>query len=354
MRGKLIDLVLVVLILASVGFIGVRIFQKPAKPKSAPELGIATPNIGVPVTGTPAVSIAGIYGVGTQAVFAHQPKLTTEAWTAALAKERLVSVAESAKCRDGVTAPDEIYQILSLELRDLLVANGGGVVVRYGRRKCQRKGQTLTLQYYGHFPDEAYISNMGTYTVLDIVELDRDRVSNGFWSLLKTSREANRSPYTEMMLLRIEKKGDAKPETDLAPTTHFRYTHLAESDLETAAVFKKSVSPVILDLRKSALRTATPIPGAVAIEFKTEGGPLRSDTFRWDVKNSDIAAAEILMQPIMDLAKTSEKERPIVLVGTDAKDGRPFWMLRGLSMLGFEKVYWYNGSAEKLAQAVQH
>lgn len=356
MRAKLVDIILVVVILGSVGFIGYRIFEKrssgPTDPSSllggAPKLDAPALPSSTPMT---AINPTGAYGVGTQAVFAQQPKLDPAAWAAALAKEKLTPVEESAKCKEKDAAADEYYQILSIDLRDRLIANGGGVVARYGGKKCQRKGQTLTLQYYGQGPEENYIANMGVYSVAEVVELDRERVSNDLWSLLKTSREENRSPHSKMMLLRIEKRGDTKADSSGPPTTHFRYKYLNDAKLDSTPDLKKSAEPVILDLRSAALQKSAPILGATPIEFKTEGSPLKGDAFRWDVKVSEIEKTNVALQPVMDLAKNSDKTKPLFVVGENEKDGRPFWLLRSLSALGFENVYWFNGSAEKFAAA---
>ncbi len=358
MRAKLVDLTLITVILGSVGFIGYRILDKrtPSQPDPTALLGKG-PKTDAPAlpSATPVLLLnpTGSYGVGTQAVFAQQPKLDLAVWSAALAKEKLVAVEASAKCQDKGFEPEPFYQILSSDLRDRLVANGGGVIVRYGAKKCQRKGQTLTLQYYGNSQDEAYVSNMGLYKIAEIVELDRDRVSNDLWSVLKTSREENRSPHSKMMLLRIERSGDAKPESNRPPTTHFRYKYLSEANLETTADIKKAADPIILDLRSAALQKSAPIANATPVEFKTEGSPLKGDAFRWDVKVADVEKTNIGMQPVMDLAKSADKSKAIIVVGAGETDGRPFWLLRSLSTLRFENVYWYNGSAEKLAAAIR-
>ncbi len=286
------------------------------------------------------------FGYRPQAALSLQPKIETATWAQILASEQIPAVDATAACRSPNAPADGYYFILSRELELRLIQNGGGVVARFGGRKCHRKGQAIHMYSYGDAPDEPYVDDLGEYTVTDIAEFNWDKVSDRLSSSLGASRTGARGPYAETTLLRIVKKADAKKQDGVFPDAHFRYEILKEGSL---GKLKDMPKLLVIDLREESQRAATPFEDALVVDFPVSGSPLKSEKFRWNVLIRELDQTKIKMSSVIDAVQKSDTlTRPILVVGNGAGDARPFWILRELSLLNFEKVFWYDGSAEKI------
>ncbi len=338
-NDKVVNAVLIVLIVGSAAFIGHRLFmgRKSAPPVAA---GPVFPGASVAPVVRPRQFRFGISGV---AAFAQQPKIQTATWSAILAKEKLVPIDETTGCKVIGNSLESYYPNLSADLNNRLVELNGGILPRYGVKKCHKKGQTIHVSYFGDGAAELYVDAVGDFKIVDIVELDREKVSEEFWKSLGVNSMNINSPFAKMALLRVEKQAEAKLET--LPSVHFRYPQLTEASF--GMLQGKKV--VVVDLRDSASRAALTLPNAIALDFPVASGPLKSEKFRWDVKIGDLERSPAKMEPVAQTAK----DQTIVVVGNSADDGRPFWILREFSNLNFENVLWYMGSADKLKTALQ-
>lgn len=363
-KSRIPEIVLTVVIIGALGFIAAKFLRKSSSLETASQ----PVEVSAPIA--PIVNSGNVFGDAKkapfgqrpQAIFAKQPKLDEAAWKSWLSSYKLSGVDKTKKCADAKASEeglDGTYQVLSKALRDRLIENGGGVVARFGGRRCHRVGQTLQFVYFGESSDEPYVSDLGGFLVDAIVEFDRKKMPPQFWQVLGLEPldvASISNPFSETTLLNVSKVKGSTGAGKQVPE-HFRYPRLRDSDL-TDSQFKKAVSAdavKVIDIRSTAKRDASPIPASTNFEYivrDSAGAEVKE--FRWDLRVRDLEKAVIPADKVFE-ASTRPNGAPtlVIVVGDGASDARPFWLLRDLSGLEVPNARWYVGDPGKLAEALK-
>lgn len=370
-KNRALDIGLGLLIVGAIGFIGYRVMA----PKSAGNGSdggtessggekIAVVSTGALAPG-PQVVTRAPFGQRPQAAFAKQKKMDSSAWRSLTDKYKLDQLPKTKKCQSLETSSavgnpqDGAYQVLSKLLRERLVENGGGIVARYGGKRCHSVNQELQFVYFGESPDEPYVSEMGSYKIESIVEFDRMKMPPQFWEDLGLDPKEVTSisnPFPDTTLLKVVKQGGPSGRISGIPE-HFRYQRLVEADLD-GALFKKAVAAgavAVLDIRTEAKQKEYPFDDALVFDFAVRNANGKELTgFNWDVRVSEIEKVAIPNEKILTaVARQSGGQSLLLVIGESEFDPRPFWLLHILSGLELQNVRWYGGDPKKLKTALK-
>lgn len=359
--GRVVDVILVTIIGAALIVIGLRLTgkmnfgQNGAEPSQTSAEGdvISSKPISAPV------AVRTSFGYQPQAALSKQRTIDDVFWKEWLAKEKFTESDQTKRCAMKPGEPDGVYQVIAKELRDVLVANSGGVVARFGGRKCHQVGQRIRFVYFGNEPDEPYLAELGEFVVKGIVEFDREKASDDFWNKIGVDPLAVRSirnPYPDITLLRVNRE-EKSSTVGMGLPEHFRYPKLGSSDLLNMQ--KNSASNptkfVTLDLRDRAIRETHPIRDAIVID-PSSALPAWSQLAKFQ---SELKVREVEKIPL-DIQKLSEAQRGgggktvfFVLVGNSSTDARPLLLMKILSDLEIARAGWYVDDVAKLSEILK-
>lgn len=342
-KGKIVDLVLGLLIFASLAFIGYRWF--------AADSG-SSPGAASRAKDTAPVGLGGVPGVATGGRPAHPQWLLEKVKPIEAAKFKAVIAASSPNMKSvertagcAGLQPTTTVSVIDRVVANRVEASELQFLFGFKQPRCYVVGDRLQALYYSSVDREPFVTSLGSVTISDIVEFQPNRISLELLGLLGITKE-DYADFAEFqrpaglgdMLVRFEGLAKLKMIDGETPMGFPRaeVVRIAQVD----ALKKRFPNLLIVDVRANQEFKLGSLAGAKNVPFKLPAGV--PTVFSWKVVNQDIAQAQFEVSSVSDKGPV-----PVVVVGASNKDPRPMYAMSDLLRFGFRQVYWLREGVAK-------
>lgn len=347
-KGKIVDLVLGILIFASLAFIGYRLFDSGPGSDTGVMTGTPTSKDSDPVIvgGTSVVDVAADRPAHPQWLLVKVKPIQPAKFKSVIAasESNMKAVTQTAGCSIGFQ-PTTTVSVIDRVVANRVEAGELQFLFGFKQPRCYMVGGKLQVLYYSSSDREPFVTALGTVTISDLVEFQPNMISSELLALMGVTKEEyvdfagfQRPAGLGDMLVRfdsLEKPTVAEGET---PMGFPRAEVVSASQIDDLK--KRFPHLVIIDVRANKEFKLGSIAGAKNVPFKlSKGVPAE---FSWKVMNKDIAQSKFEVAGISDKGPV-----PVVVVGASSKDPRPMYAMSDLLRFGFRQVYWLRDGASK-------
>ena len=347
-KGKLVDLVLGLLIFASLAFIGYHFLGSDPSSDTGVTTGATASNGSDPVVvgGTSSLDVAADRPAHPQWLLVKVKPIEQAKFKSVIAASgsKMKSVSQTAGCSIGFQ-PTTTVSVIDRVVANRVEAGELQFLFGFKQPRCYEVGGKLQALYYSSSDREPFVTALGTVTISDLVEFQPSMISPELLALLGVSKDEyvdfagyQRPAGLGDMLVRFDslvKSNFADGET---PMGFPRAEVVNASQIDSLK--KRFPNLVIVDVRGNAEYKLGSIAGAKNVPFKLPNGVPAE--FSWKVMNKEIAQSKF------EVANVSDKGPvPVVVVGASKKDPRPMYAMSDLLRFGFRQVYWLRDGATK-------
>lgn len=331
-----IDIILLVVILGSVGFIGYRILGPSSPVPSTGTARTTSPTSPIPNSTPVVVDNPAQPPIPTVEDSEWKQIISDPVLNAARVK-RADGCAELGNHRQWGFWTNNAARIKQIE--------DGKPQTFWGLKdfQCIEVEQPLPLVVFSEKADEPVVQYLNTMKVADIISIEIRKIPDAYYKSQNSSVELfeqylapkrNVGPGARDNIIRlvpITGTAPAKPDAQTAPAI-VPYGKVIHKEVQEAFL-KSHPQAVIVDVRSTTEFANGSLPGAINIPFTP--APRKESAFSWDVKNSDLAESKFDVSQIYP----KFRGRPVIIVGSQPGDGRAFWAMTFLSRLAGNQIY---------------
>ncbi|MDZ4084017.1 MAG: rhodanese-like domain-containing protein [Bdellovibrionales bacterium] len=347
-KGKIVDLVLGVLIFASLAFIGYRLFDSGSNSEPGANTGTPASKDSDPVV------VGGTSGLDAAAARPAHPQwllVKVKPIQSAKFKSVIAASAASMKAVEKTSGCSIGFQpTTTVSVIDRVVANrveAGELQFLFGFKqpRCYVVGGKLQALYYSSSDREPFVTALGTVTISDLVEFQPSMISPELLSLMGVTKEEyvdfsgfQRPAGLGDMLVRFDSLSKSDVADGETPMGFPRAEVVGSSQID--GLKKRFPNLVVVDVRANQEFKLGSIAGAKNVPFKLPAG--MPTEFSWKVLNKDIAQSKFEVASVSDKGPV-----PVVVVGASSKDPRPMYAMSDLLRFGYRQVYWLRDGVSK-------
>lgn len=345
-KGKLVDLVLGVLIFASIAFIGYKFFapsNQGAEGGSGPDARLKPVAIG---GGTSTIPSTIVRPAHPQWLLEKVKPFDRSSFKSLVSSSGspMKIVEKTAGCAIGFL-PTPTVSLLAKAVVDRMESNELQFLFGFKQPRCYMVGGKLDVLYYSSKDTDPFVSAIGTVTISDLVEYQPKDMPEGLLNKMGITREEyldfvgyQRPTGLADMLVRLENFSKRTALDGETPHGFPRAEVVTLAQLDSLK--KRFPNLVVLDVRAEQEFRSGSLPGAKNISFNLPPGI--SAEFSWKTLNKDILNSKF------DVAGVSDKGPvPVAVVGASSKDPRPLYAMSDLLRFGYRQVYWLREGAKK-------
>ena len=342
-KGKIVDLVLGVLIFASLTFIGYRWFSSEPSPN---ETDTPSNETGPVVVGNSGLSTANDRPAHPQWLLVKVKPIESAKFKSVVASSapNMKPVDRTSGCAIGLQ-PTTTVSVIDRKVADRVEAGELQFLFGFKQPRCYVVGGKLQVLYYSSSDQAPFVTPVGTVTISDLVEFQPSQISSALLDLMGVTKDEyqefagfQRPAGLGEMLVRFD--GFAKPKiSDGETPMGFPRAEVVNAS-QVDALKKRFSNLLIVDVRSAEEFRVKSIAGAKNVPFKLPNEI--SAEFSWKTMNRDILKSKF------DFATLSDKGPvPVVVVGASSKDPRPMYAMSDLLRFGFRQVYWLRDGVSK-------
>ncbi len=343
-KGKLVDIVLGLLIFASIAFIGYRVLNPDSdssqtdidgKPSPVAAGGRQNPLPGENVRPAhPQWLLVKVKPIDDQKFKA----------TIAASASTMKVVKKTFGCGSG------FQPTTTVSLIDRTVASrveSGELQFLFGFKlpRCYEVGGQLQALYYSSVDAEPFVSALGTVSISDLVEFQPAGISPELLKLMGVSKEEylefagfQRTPGLSDMLVRFGNLKKADIADGKTPEGFPRAEVVTASQVESLR--KRFPNIVVVDVREPNEFAKGSFAGAKNVPFKLPAG--MNPDFSWRTLNRDIFRSKFEVDAVSDKGPV-----PVIVAGASNKDARPLYAMSDLLRFKYRQVYWLREGVAK-------
>lgn len=334
--SRVLDVILVLAILASAVFVFSRL-RSQSSDSSDPDSSSPLANKNLP-TVAPTETTAIPAAMTWYDWLASFQFVTDEAWKKLESDPKIekLKIAQTARCQEP-TAP-KLWSLLIDSPAAAQKFKEGQLRVAFDphNRLCMSTGDQIEALVISKVPTDPILSHIGSVTIQSLITLTVHSWPEELIAALNlnptnfSEHFARVAPEAKTLPLVRWSAPKLTPPSRPIPWVHNLAIPAKESDfarLVTAGAY-------FVDLRNEGSDKIASEKSYMHVPFKISGGGDNQFTFKRQAK--EVYESEFDFDAIL---KTTQKNTPIIFVGSDASDGRPIWAAIHLRELGHNNIY---------------
>lgn len=337
-RGsRVLDVILVLVILASAVFIFSKLRSQNSD-SSDPSASNPSSNINLP-TVAPTKTTAIPAAMTWYDWLASLQFVTDEAWKKLESDPKIekLKIAQTARCQEP-TAP-KLWSLLIDSPAAAQKFKEGQLRVAFDphNRLCMSTGDQIEALVISKVPTDPILSHIGSVTIQSLITLTVHSWPEELFAALNLNPTnfseyfARAAPDAKTVPLIRWSAPKSTPPVRPIPWAHNLAIPAKESDFARLV----TAGALFVDLRKDPSAKIASGKSYAHVPFKFLRDTDNQFTFNRQAK--ELSEAEFDFEAI--LLKVTQKSTPIVLMGSDASDGRPIWAAIRLRELGLNNIY---------------
>ncbi len=358
MKGRVLDIMLVVIIAISGGFIGYRLMKR--NDVSQPLLRATSLAPSPTDSPTPQATYKPIararpgYANGPFQALLDMRSFSPTQWanvkkTTPL-KDYFVDATDA--CKNPLARTLRGYPILNEKVLKRLQSGTLEFLVAPAGQICVRKNSIATIISMGDYDEDPVLSLIADVTIEDVIQLPTNQLAKSASTLFDIPAEKVAELLTpatfrtdgNMSLLRISKPRPSQHDKALPSQGFPRYNVLTSERL--VSWLRANPGATVLDVRSNKERQQNPILYSGSLVAAPYSVSAKKWQFRWDRTWTDLDKDDFDISQVLKLADTAANARPVLVVGAASFDGRPVWTLLALFSANMGNVAWfYDGAA---------
>lgn len=259
--------------------------------------------------------------------------ISDDQWSKLRAQMSQQIAQETLGCESGRANSRAIY-FFDFDISAKVAADKFRTIWVFSRHNCYKKGSKILLLNGGFRPSDAYIRLIGETEILDVVRGPVRRFPDSLFQSIGLDRARletfdfdHPKEGSVFALLRLK---EVRPGGDLSPLPPLQFPSTTVLTGAEAKAAVQNPNSILLDVRSPSEFAARSLPRSINVPFGR--APMR---FVWTKKMDDVTRSQFEVARLLP-----DKNKTIVVYGSERSDGRAFWALAELYRNDFRKLVW--------------